>query len=240
MNEMRYDGVCPICETRVTFAACSDWYRDTLLCTSCEGGSLPRERALALALADACPDWRGRRIHESSPMMRGISLKLQRQAPGYLPTHFFPDAAPGAIVNGVRCENLEAMTFADASFDLVITQDVMEHVRDPRRVIKEIHRTLVQSGVYICCFPVRKHQAAAMERRCEFLPDGTRVDFKDPEIHGNPVNQTGSIVTVDWGYDLHQLFAEWGPFDVRVTRFADRTHGVLGEYTDVVTCRKPR
>ena len=51
MNEMRYDGVCPICETRVTFAACSDWYRDTLLCTSCEGGSLPRERALALALA---------------------------------------------------------------------------------------------------------------------------------------------------------------------------------------------
>ena len=132
------------------------------------------------------------------------------------------------------------MTFADASFDLVITQDVMEHVRDPRRVIKEIHRTLVPSGVYLCCFPVRKHQAAVMERRCEFLPDGTRVDFKDPEIHGNPVDQTGSIVTVDWGYDLHQLFAECGPFDVRVARFADRTHGVLGECTDVVTCRKPR
>ena len=70
--------------------------------------------------------------------------------------------------------------------------------------------------------------------------NGTRVDFKDPEIHGNPVDQTGSIVTVDWGYDLHQLFAECGPFDVRVARFADRTHGVLGEYTDVVTCRKPR
>ena len=45
-------------------------------------------------------------------------------------------------------------------------------------------------------------------------------------------------MTVDWGYDVHKLFAEWAPFDVRVTRFADRTHGVLGAYNEVIVCRK--
>ena len=131
MAETRFEGVCPICETKVTFVAASDWYRDTLVCTGCEGGSLPRERGLALALNETCPDWRRKRIHESSPAMRGISLKMMRQAPGYLPTHFFPGAAPGALVNGVRNENLEAMSFADAAFDITISQDVMEHVRNP-------------------------------------------------------------------------------------------------------------
>lgn len=108
----------------------------------------------------------------------------------------------------------------------------------PRRVIREIHRTLAPGGVYICVFPVRNYQVTPMELRCEFLPDGTRIDHKDLEIHGNPVDASGSIVTVDWGYDLHKMIAEWAPFDVRVTRFADRTHGLLGEYTEVVVCRK--
>lgn len=223
---------------KVEFVAADGWYRDALTCTSCEGGSVPRERGLALALNETCPDWRTKRIHESSPVMRGISLKLQRQAARYLATQFFTGMAPGSTVNGVRNENLEAMTFADCSFDITITQDVMEHVREPRLVIEEIHRTLAPGGYYICVFPVRNYQVAALERRCTFLPDGTRIDHKEPEIHGNPVDVSGSIVTVDWGYDLHKLFAEWRPFDVRVTRFADRTHGVMGEYTEVVICQK--
>ncbi|OBQ59852.1 hypothetical protein A8145_24795 [Mesorhizobium loti] len=63
--------------------------------------------------------------------------------------------------------------------------------------------------------------------------------MKEPEIHGNPVSNEGSIVTVDYGYDLHLAIAEWAPFDVRVYRFADRTHGILGEYTDLIVCTKP-
>jgi len=84
---------------------------------------------------------------------------------------------------------------------------------------------------------VRKWQTEAWERRFEILADGSRKDFKPPEIHGNPVSNEGSIVTVDWGYDLHQKIPEWAPFDVRVYRFADKTHGILGEYTEVIVWR---
>jgi SAM-dependent methyltransferase len=40
----------------------------------------------------------------------------------------------------------EALPFAAASFDLVCSWDVLEHVQDPRAVLQEIHRVLRPTG----------------------------------------------------------------------------------------------
>lgn len=235
----RIAGHCPICRNDVDYDVRGPKYRDQLWCPACPGGSVPRERALALVLNELRPDWRNLRIHESSPCGRGISLLMARECKHYIPTQFHPDKPTGGIVNGARNENLEQLTFPDAAFDVVITLDVMEHVYFPDKVFAEIFRTLADGGVYICTFPMRKAQVTGAERRFELGPDGVRIDFKPPDFHGNPVSAEGSIVTFDYGYDVHQQIAEWAPFDVRVYRFADRTHGILGEYTDVVACQKP-
>ena len=237
-EQFSFNGFCPICERPAVFIATHAWFRESLICQSCPGGSVPRERALALVLNERRPDWRNLAIHESSPAPRGISVKLASEATGYIGSQYFPGECPGAITGGFRNENLEYLTFENAAFDITITLDVMEHVYHPDKVIREIHRTLTRGGLYLCTFPVRKHQVAAWERRFELLPDGTRKDFKEVEIHGNPVSRDGSIVTVDWGYDLHQQIAAWAPFDITVYRFANETHGILGEYTDVIACRK--
>ena len=50
------------------------------------------------------------------------------------------------MVQGVRCENLEELTFPDESIDLHISQDVMEHVFQPKRAFAEIARTLRPGG----------------------------------------------------------------------------------------------
>lgn len=60
----------------------------------------------------------------------------------------------------------------------------------------------------------------------------------EPEYHGNAVDERGSLVTFDYGYDIGQQITEWAPFDVRIQRFVDHTHGILGEYTEVVVCQK--
>lgn len=237
-NHLEYEGYCPICEKRTVFVSANGWYRDFLQCTTCVNGSVPRERALALILNEQAPHWRDLRIHESSPVPRGISLKLERECPKYVKTQYFPEAQFGTLVNGVRNENLEALTFPDEALDVTITLDVMEHVYRPDLVLSEVWRTLAPGGVYICTFPVRKAQVAGWERRFELMPDGSRHDIREPEFHGNPVSAEGSIVTVDYGYDLHQALASWAPFDVRVYRFADRTHGILGEYTEVIVARR--
>lgn len=236
---LRYEGFCPICEAPAVFSAATDWYRDSLLCKGCEGGSIPRERALAVVLNELRPNWRDLSIHESSAADRSISAKMAKEAREYTGSQLFPDEPSGATVGAYRNENLESLTFGDASFDITVTLDVMEHVYHPDKVFQEIYRTLKPGGLYICTFPVRKNQVTPWERRFEWLPDGRRFDIQQPEIHGNPVSNIGSIVTVDWGYDLHQQIPQWAPFDVRVYRFSDKTHGILGEYTEVIACRKP-
>lgn len=235
---LEYSGFCPICEQPARFAAKDPWLRDNLLCRSCPNGSLPRERALALALSLYSPGWRAMRIHESSPCDRGVSRKLRLECPGYVATQFCPGAAPGTVRGPHRCEDLERLSFADGSFDLFVSLDVFEHLFDPRAAAREIHRTLVPGGLMLCTWPVRKGQAAPLEPRATRDGQGRITHLKEPEIHGNPVDESGSLVTVDYGYDIHQELAGWADFDVSVLRFADRTHGILGEYTDVILGRK--
>lgn len=227
-------GHCPICETRQTFRANYKWYRDHLLCDGC--GSIPRERALALVLTRRFPNWRGMKIHESSPGNRGISPKLKRECASYVATQFFPGEPIGTTIRGFRNENLEAQTFGDAEFDLVITLDVMEHVNEPELVFKDVARTLKQGGAYLFTVPTYKAKVVG-ERRARYNPDGTVTHFAEPEYHGNPVSDAGSLVTFHYGYDLPDLIFQWSGMDVEVARFHDHHHGIIGEFTETYVAR---
>lgn len=163
---------------------------------------------------------------------------MARDGRHYTASQYFPGEIFGSIVKGVRNENLEKQTFNDELFDIVISLDVMEHVYYPDRVFAEVYRTLKPGGVYICTFPMRNYQVTGWERRFIKKDDGTVEHMKEPEIHGNPVSSEGSIVTVDYGYDLHKTIATWAPFDIRVSRFNDEFHGIIGEYTEVIVCQK--
>lgn len=228
-------GYCPICSSPATFTAVYDWFRDHLKCSGC--GSVPRERALALVLSRSFPSWRQAQMHESSPGDRGISPKLGRECQGYLPTQFFPGEVLGSIVNGVRNENLERQTFPDHTFTLVITLDVMEHVGEPDKVMREVARTLVSGGSYVFTVPTYKGKVES-ERRARYLSDGTAEYFAEPEFHGNPVSDQGALVTFHYGYDLPELIHQWSGLDVEVVRFHDHRHGLIGDMTEVYICTK--
>jgi SAM-dependent methyltransferase len=223
-------GHCPICQAGAEFTARHEWYRDHLLCSGC--GSIPRERAMALVLERYFPHWRTLAIHESSPVPRGISLKLKRECAGYIASQLFPGETLGSIVRGFRNENLEAQTFPDRCFDLVVTLDVMEHINKPDLVLREVARTLKPGGAYLFTTPTYKGKVRS-ERRALYRPDGTIEHLSEPEYHGNPVSDAGSLVTFHYGYDLAELIFEWSGMDVEVLRFQDRHHGIIGEFTDV-------
>jgi hypothetical protein len=228
-------GICPICECGTMFRSHHEWFRDQLLCASC--GSIPRERAVMLVLNAERPNWRSLRIHESSPVDRGTSVKLRHECAGYVPTQYFLGVEPGTLHNNVRCENLEQQTFSDECFDVIVTQDVMEHVFQPATVYREVYRTLRSGGVYIHTTPIYKAMTESI-RRAERLADGSIRHLKEPEYHGNPIDEGGALVTFHWGYDLPDMIAEWTEFDVEVRRFNDRRHGIVAEFSEVIICRK--
>jgi SAM-dependent methyltransferase len=55
---------------------------------------------------------------------------------------------------GYRSENLEKQTFPDEAFDLVVTQDVFEHIFDAPTAFLKNYRTLRSGGAHIFTTPL--------------------------------------------------------------------------------------
>jgi SAM-dependent methyltransferase len=217
----------------VRFFALGSWYRDQLLCDRCF--SIPRERALMVVIQMLYPHWRELSVHESSPSQRGASAKLARESRSYVGSQFIPGAELGSAWNDYVVQDLERQTFGDSSFDLVITQDVFEHLFDPAAAIREIVRTLRPGGAHIMTVPiVRKGKPS---RRRASLKDGVVINHLEPDWHGNPVGEK-SLVTVDWGYDIADFLAEHSACPTTLFSIDDPGRGVRAEYIEVVVTRK--
>jgi Methyltransferase domain len=229
-------GRCPTCTREVIFVARDPWLRDHYICSSC--GSIPRERALMWAIETYFPLWGNLTIHESSPASRGASLRLQRECGHYIPSQFYPGKKLGSYVKGVRCENLEALTFADESIDLHVTQDVMEHIVRPSQAFAEIERTLKPGGAHIFTVPLVNKQNPS-KQRAKINEAGEVIHLAPPIYHGNPVSHDGALVTVDWGYDICEyIFAASGLFTL-LLYIDDTSKGIRAEYIDVLITIKP-
>ena len=229
-------GYCPCCDSNVKFVAYGSWWRDQYLCTKC--GSIPRERALMYCIDNFFPLWRDLLIHESSPSNRGASLRLKNECPGYIATQYYPDVPYGTIYNGIRCENLSSLSFEDNSVDLHITQDVFEHVFHPETAFKEISRTLKPGGAHIFTVPiVNKNDPSEVCARLE--PDGRIEHLREPEYHGNPISDKGSLVTTRWGYDICESIHRSSGLFTKVFILDNLGLGIRAEYIDVLITEKP-
>jgi SAM-dependent methyltransferase len=230
-----HDGHCPVCGTAARFVVYGDWLRDLYLCARC--GSKPRERALMSVLQACAPHWRNLRMHESSPGGPS-SDALRRGCRGYLGSHYWPDLAPGAMRDGFRCENLEAQTFRDGSFDLVITQDVMEHVFEPALAYREIARTLAPGGRHIFTTPMSRAipQSVVCARK---RSDGSIEHLRPPEYHGNPIDEKGALVTIWYGDDLGMLVERASQLPTTIHLLDDPYRGIAGEFLEVMVSVKP-
>jgi hypothetical protein len=231
----RNRGVCPICDRASTFVARDAWLRDHFKCVRCK--SIPRERALMLVLQQRYPQWRDLAIHESSPSNRGASKRLARECRSYTPTHFYPGERMGNIVNGFRCEDLERLAFADASIDLHITQDVLEHIPRPAQAFAEIARTLKPGGAHIFTVPLVNKESPS-KPRIALGNSGEIVHLEPPMYHGNPIDANGALVTTDWGYDICDFIARSSGLDTEIVRFDDLDHGLRAEYLEVLVTTK--
>lgn len=228
-----YSGYCPVCESATSFEVRGLSFRDQLVCPSCDDISVPRERALAIALRLYAPNWRELRILECSPAPRGVSSRLRTECRSYTAMNYFPDEVVGKEFEGVVNEDLQNLSFSSEAFDVFVALDVLEHIPDPAKAIAEVARVLVPNGVALLTFPVRSDVADAILPLALLRPDGLIQYLSEPEYHGNPFDGEGSLVFNHFGYDIHSWLADKSGLDCHVMRFADRTAGVLGPLTEV-------
>ncbi len=232
LNRKTNIGFCPICEHKTLFVEKSEWLRDHYYCIFC--WSVPRQRALIKVLQENFHNWRKLQIHESSPC-GASSRKLRKECNNYLPSQYYTDLQPGNYRQGFRCENLEKLTFADGAFDLVITQDVFEHVLHPASAFREIARTLKPGGAHVFTVPLYKGQKTVVRAAGE----ANEIEYlQEPMYHGNPVDRKGSLVVTDWGDDMFDFIQASSGMTTEFFTFHDRSLGLEAEFLDVFVSRK--
>ena len=154
--------------------------------------------------------------------------------------YYGPAHRSGEIVNGTRHEDLQRLSFDDASLDVVITSDVMEHVPDAPAAEREIVRVLRPLGWYLFTIPfyfTLEHDRI----RAEVAPDGAVVHREAPEYHGDPV-RGGEVALVYRDFsesDLRRRFTELGcSFDI--LRLWSPRLGILGADMVVMAVQRLR
>jgi len=198
---------CYICGAQIPHCADKEISVREIQCLEC--GSPKRSRDLAQivlhqfagegtwSLKDSLSYFEEITIYEAQA--HGPVHDLLSLLPNYYCSEFFDDVEPGRMDDrGIRCENLEELTFEDDFFDLVITQDVFEHVKNPFKGFFELHRVLKPSGRHIFTVPVH---------------EGRKTRQRDPGLpvyHGDPLREEGSYVYTDFGMDLPELLGSMG------------------------------
>lgn len=225
-------GVCPVCERRTIFLKTDPWLRDFYICVYCR--SIPRQRAIIHIVETFFPRYREMVIHESSPG-GAASEKFQKECKRYIPTHYYFDTPPGGYKEGIRCENLEQLSFQDNVFDLVITQDVFEHVLNPARAFSEVARTLKPEGAHVFTVPYYPDSSTII--RAIESPGGI-LHLEEEVYHGNPIDEKGSLVVTDWGNDLFDFIYTNSGMTTTVYTLFDPCRGLEAAFLDVFISRK--
>lgn len=89
----------------------------------------------------------------------------------------------GEIVDGSRNEDISRLTYADESFDLVLSSETLEHVPDFHAALRETRRVLRPGGRHIFTVPIVASRPTT-ETRAEIGSDGEIVHRVSPLYHG--------------------------------------------------------
>jgi SAM-dependent methyltransferase len=209
-------GACGLCGARSEFAIQQGLSLREARCGEC-GASRRNADVAAAILATFVPEARAG-LRGALPDLASLSVfeaqasgpihEVLKVLPGYVCAEYLDGVAPGEIGQaGVRCEDLERLSFPDESFDLVVTQDVFEHVRDPDAGFREASRVLRPRGWHVFTVPVHEgHPTRARLRR----HDGREVGLEPPVHHADPLRDAGSVVCTDFGDDLPDLLEQLG------------------------------
>jgi SAM-dependent methyltransferase len=240
-TEMR----CNICET-----VGAPWYdfpnvrrmreqrlnlvRETLHCRHC--GAWMRQRIMAHGLMKYCAKWFGQEatsIGELAGKCAGIdildtdefsaiSAKL-RVNRSYVVSTYAPNLPRGALGNGLYNVDLESIPFEPQRFDIIMTSDVMEHVRDFERAQAEIYRCLRPGGAHIFTVPFDVNALATKTLIDTRSPTDIYLDA--PQIHGDP--RSGGIAAYRiCGADMVDRLRSIG-FDAEIVRVTEPGSGIF-------------
>jgi len=259
-----HPGRCNICghETRF-FYSDEALYRESLVCGNCLTTS--RYRSVARGILRALREIAGieaESIAELDPQLDRVSLTVyDTQVSFYYGTCAYPipDLLGGFKWIDIRTsmyrptqrmgiklgphttnQNLEALTYPDDSFDIIVMSDVMEHVRLDDRAHREIRRVLKPGGAYLFTVPHFRESAQTFVRVAVIDPTDPGKDefLVEKEYHGDANSEDSRALSYRaYGTDLDETLRGLG-FSVDYCKTDFPEMGIMN--TELFYCRLDR
>lgn len=186
---------CPFCGPSAFVRLCAD--ATGVRCVRCTASTVHlamgwalRGTPLDLHIADVCE------FSARGPLVNW----LRREAASLACSEYFADVPSGTEHDGVRCEDMQQLSYADASFDLVTHTEVLEHVPDDARALSELHRVLRPRGWMLFTVPVHEGGHTVEGAR---LRDGVIEHLRTPIYHTDPLHGGAGVLAFrDYGLDV--------------------------------------
>lgn len=232
------DGFCVPCEKSVHFLVdmeaggqrhANGWtpnWRERMVCPMC--GMNNRQRLIATLMKQTLSGMQGQKVYlmeQVTPIFNWASAML-KQHQIFGSEYLGPEYPGGALVKGIRHEDVECLSFADGQIDLIVSNDVFEHVPNPAKAFAECARVLRSGGIMLATIPFHNGNDLSVIRAR--LCDGKIEHILHPVFHGNPLSADGSLVFTDFGWDILNIMNVSGFSDVFLDIYASRELGHLG------------
>jgi SAM-dependent methyltransferase len=207
----RYAGLCSICATKGSFERGGQAsVREAFACPACRASLRYRDQAASIldefgqgmdiSLTRLARSGRMDHLKIYEPALGGPFNKLFSGLPGYRQSYYWDGGVRGDIRSDVPFEDLCNLSFADESFDLVITSDVFEHIIDPYAAFAEVARVLKVGGIHAFSIPTAWPFPEKSVTRIR-IEDDEIQHILPPRYHragdGSP-----SLVITDFGADI--------------------------------------
>jgi len=236
INNKKFEflGFCQVCAEATSFII--DWqysggnvpnYRERLVCEKC---NLNNRQRFLLNLIN----------HFIKKMNEKVTIYLYEQITDFylVFSKYFNknkiigseylgfDILPGTMINNIRHEDATQLSFDNESLDIIISQDVYEHVPDYIKSFEETFRVLKINGKLVFSIPFYSKEFNTKQRAK--LSDN-KIEYLLPEqYHGNPVSEKGSLVFWDFSWDILDLLKKIGFKESYILGYYSSFYGYLG------------
>ena len=200
-------------------------------------GVISRQRAVLLVLRQLVdrgdlPGWEQMRLYLSEAVTP-FAERLKREVPRLRCSEYLPE--PDHWLRGqVPHRDLRRIGLPPATFHAVICNEVLEHVEELVPSLRGMAEVLSLGGHLIATVPFlygqQEHLVKAIWRGEGQEPEV----IGEPDYHGNPVSDEGSLVYRYPGWQLLRDLHEAGFRDAAIHAISSTAYGVLGEELPIV------
>ncbi len=241
-----YSGICYACNKKVNFLIDFKYsyeiegkkvpnWRERVICPFCNLNN--RLRATLHIFIQECKPNNNSKIYiteQTTPLYKWIKKNFNN----VVGSEYLGDQLAFGKTNpfGIRNESLTKLTFEDESFDFILSFDVLEHIPDYKRALKECYRCLKPNGIFLFTIPFVINSEKNIIRA--YVKNGKIIHLLPPEYHGDPIKKEGCLCFYHFGWEILDDIKKIGFSENGIFLLWSRTYGNLGGFQYIFFAKK--